>query len=249
MDKGLVCLIVDIDDCKARYLSLDKTMGLEKERDIIFRRIAANMKTNFYNCFYTNYSDSIVFLIEPDVNPMKDFFMKLKKVSDEIRKEIRENSQFTATVGIGSFKASVMDIYISFIEAQKAVIIGRTIYGRDNTYIYEDLGVYRILFDICQGEEANSFCNQYLEKLVDYDMMNNCEYTKTLRQLVKNDWNLKKTAEDLFIHYNTMKYRFSKICEIIDLDLNNREDKFKIELCLKLLDISKQSSLFMETSI
>lgn len=249
MDKGLVCLIVDIDDYKERFLSLEKTKGLEEERDALFRRITSNMKKRFYKCFYTNYSDSIVYLIEPDVSPMKDFFIKLKKVSEEIRREIRENSQFTATIGIGSYKESVIDIYISFIEAQKAVRIGRTVYGGDTTHLYDDLGVYRMLFDISHGEEANSFCNQYLGKLMEYDSKNNCEYMKTLRCIVKNDWNLKKTADDLFIHYNTIKYRFSKISEIINLDLNNRENKFMIELCLKLMDISKQYSLYMKTNI
>ncbi|HSH35835.1 helix-turn-helix domain-containing protein, partial [Schnuerera sp.] len=104
-------------------------------------------------------------------------------------------------------------------------------------------------YDISLEDEASSFCNQYLKKLIDYDKENNGEYLKTLGCLVKNDWNLKKTAEDMFIHYNTMKYRFSKIIEIVNLDLNNREDKFKIELCLKLMNMSKQYSLYMKTNI
>lgn len=243
IDKGLVCLIVDIDDYKKRFLSLEKTKGLEGERDALFSRIAAEMKAKFNKCYYTTYSDSIVFLIEQDVESIEDFFIKLKRVSEEIRKKISENSQFTATIGIGDYKESVIDIHKSYIEAQKAVKIGRSIYGKDNTHIYNDLGVYKMLFHICRGEEAENFCRQYLEELIDYDRSNDSEYVKTLEQLVKNDWNLRKTAEDLFIHYNTMKYRFYKICEIIDLDLNNRENKFIIELCLKLLDISKQFPL------
>ena len=190
-----------------------------------------------------------MFLIEPDVNSMEDFFRKLKRISEEVRKEVRENSQFTATVGIGSYKESVIDIYISFIEAQKAVRIGRTIYDKDNTHVYSDLGVYKMLYDVSLEDEANSFCSQYLEKLMNYDRENNGEYLETLGRLVKNDWNLKKTAEDLFIHYNTMKYRFTKISAIVNLDLNNREDKFKIELCLKLMNMSRQYSLYMKTSI
>ncbi|HSH36224.1 PucR family transcriptional regulator, partial [Schnuerera sp.] len=116
MDKGLVCLIIDIDNFKGRFLSLENTKGLEEERDNVFRLITVKMKKSFYKSFYTNYSDSIVFLIEPDVNPIEDFFKKLERVSGEIRNEVRENSDFTVTVGIGSYKKSVTDIYISFIE-------------------------------------------------------------------------------------------------------------------------------------
>lgn len=249
MNKGLVCLIVDIDDFKERFLSLEKTKGVEGERDDIFRLIRIKMKKSFYNCFYTNYSDSIVFLVEPDLYPMEDFFRKLENISKEARKEVRDNSNFTVTVGIGSYKESLIDIYISFIEAQKAVRIGRTVYGKDNTHIYSHLGVYKMLYDISLEDETSRFCGQYLEKLIDYDRENNGEYLETLGCLVENDWNLKKTSEDLFIHYNTMKYRFSKICEIIGLDLDNREDKFKIELCLKLMNMSRQYSLYMKTNI
>ncbi len=249
MDKGLICLIVDIDNYKERFLSLEKTDGLEEQRDNVFRLITRKMKKSFYKCFYTNYSDSIVFLIEPDVEPMEDFFKKLERISREVRQFVKENSQFTVTIGIGSYKESIIDIYISFIEAQKAVRIGRTIYDEDNTHIYSNLGIYRMLYDISLEGEANSFCSQYLESLMEYDKQNNGEYMETLERLVKNDWNLKKTAEDLFIHYNTMKYRINKISQIVKIDLNSREDKFKIELCLKLMNMSKQYSLYMKTNI
>lgn len=239
MDKGFVCLVVDIDEFKERFLSLDKTKGLERERNNIFRLIKKRMKKSFYKSFYTNYSDSMIFLIEPDVCSMENFFKKLEKVSEEVRKEVRENSKFTVTIGIGSYKESLVDIYISFREAQKAVKIGRTIANKDSTHVYSDLGIYKMLYDISLKEDAGNFCDRYLKDLIIYDAENNGEYLKTLEYLVKNDWNLKKTSEDLFIHYNTMKYRFNKISEISKLDLSNREDKFKIEFCLKLMNMSR----------
>jgi purine catabolism regulator len=39
------------------------------------------------------------------------------------------------------------------------------------------------------------------------------------------------------------------ISEIVNLDLNDSEDKFKIELCLKLMNMNRQYSLYMKTSI
>ena len=135
------------------------------------------------------------------------------------------------------------------MEAQKAVRIGRTVYEKDNTHIYSDLGVYKMLYNLSLEDDANKFCGKYLQSLIDYDIENNSEYIKTLRSIVKNDWNLKQTSEEMFIHYNTIKYRFSKICEIVNLDLNSREDKFKIEFCLKLMDMSNQYSLYMKTKV
>jgi purine catabolism regulator len=106
-----------------------------------------------------------------------------------------------------------------------------------------------MLYNLSLEDDANKFCGKYLQSLIDYDIENNSEYIKTLRSIVKNDWNLKQTSEEMFIHYNTIKYRFSKICEIVNLDLNSREDKFKIEFCLKLMDMSNQYSLYMKTKV
>ncbi|SKC36727.1 PucR family transcriptional regulator [Maledivibacter halophilus] len=249
IDKGLVCVIVDIDNFKEKFISIKKTKKLEQERDNIFYLATTIMKGNFHQCFYTTYSDSIVFLVEPNINPIENFFKKLKGIGEELRKTVRDKSSFTVTIGIGNYKESIIDVYISFVEAQKAARIGRAIYEKDKTHIYSDLGAYKMLYNLSLKEESNRFCREYLQSLINYDIENGSKYIDTLSCLVKNDWNLKQTAEELFIHYNTMKYRFSKITEMVGLDLNNREEKFKIELCLKLMNMSKQYSLYMKTNI
>ena len=80
INKGLVCLIVDIDNFKEKFISLENTKKLEEERNKIFDLAISKMKRNFYQCLYANYSDSIVFLVEPDIKPMEAFFNKLEKV-------------------------------------------------------------------------------------------------------------------------------------------------------------------------
>ncbi|WP_333638491.1 PucR family transcriptional regulator [Tissierella praeacuta] len=249
IENGLVCLIVDIDNFKEKFMSLKNTQELENEKNKIFSLANSKMRRSFKQCFYTIYSDSIVFLVEQDIGSMEDFFEKLEKVSEEIREEVKENSKFTVSIGIGTYQESIIDVYISFVEAQKAVRIGRTVYEEDKTHIYSNLGVYRMLYNLSLEDDAHSFCEEYLKKIIDYDIENNSEYMNTLRTIVKNDWNLKQTSEEMFIHYNTIKYRFSKICEIMNLDLNNREEKFKIEFCLKLMNMSSQYSLYMKTKI
>ena len=249
IENGLICLIVDIDNFKEKFITLENTQELESERDKIFRLSNFKMKRSFKQCFYTIYSDNIVFLVEPDEKPIENFTKRLENVAEELRREIKENSKFTVSIGIGTYQESIIDVYISFVEAQKAVRIGRTVYEKDKIYSYSKLGVYKMLYNLSLEEDTSRFCSEYLQNLLDYDNENNSAYMETLKTIVKNDWNLKQASEEMFIHYNTIKYRFNKICEIIDLDLGNREDKFKIELCLKLMNMSKQYSLYMKTKI
>lgn len=246
MEKGLICLIVDIDNFKEKFVSLENVKSLTEESQDIFRLITINMKRVFKQSFYTIYSDSIVFLIEPNMESIPDFFKRLDKVSKELRNDVKENSNFTVTIGIGTYKESITDIHHSFTEAQRAVKIGRTIHEIDHTHIYSDLGVYNLLYNLSLEDDTKGFCSEYISVLMKYDREHNLEYMDTLSLLVENDWNLKQTSKDMFVHYNTIKYRFSKICNILDLDLNNREDKFKIEFCLKLMSMNNKYPLYMK---
>jgi purine catabolism regulator len=249
MENGLICLIVDIDNFKEKFISLENIKGLTEESQNIFRLITISMKKVFKQSFYTIYSDSIVFLIEPDTKAIPDFLKKLREVAKRLREDVKANSKFTVTIGIGTYKESITDIHYSFTEAQRAVKIGRTIYEIDHTHIYSDLGVYKILYNLSLEEDTKKFFSEYISVLMKYDKEHNLEYMDTLKTLVKNDWNLKQTSEDMFVHYNTIKYRFGKICDILDLDLNNREDKFKIEFCLKLMSMNNKDPLYMKANI
>src|SRR5699024_12058135 len=126
-----------------------------------------------YKYYYTTYSDSIVFLVEPDIKSKEELFKKLQNISKRIREKVSSYSDFTVTVGIGSYKESILDVYISFVEAQKAVRIGRTIYGNNYTHVYSELGIYKMLYDLSLKEDSSIFCNKYLDELIKYDVENN----------------------------------------------------------------------------
>lgn len=249
IENGIVCLIADIDNFKDKFIYQKDTQNLEDQKNRIFNLVNKRMKSKFKQCFYTIYSDNIVFLVEPERKYSENFANRLKQIAEELKKDVKQNSSLTISVGIGSYQESLTDAYISFVEAQKAIRIGRTVCENDTVHIYSELGVYKILYNLSLEDESIRFCYNYLQGLVDYDNETKSEYIYTLRTIVKNDWNLKRASETMFIHYNTIKYRFIKICEIVNLNLNNREDKFKIEFCLKLMDMRKQYSLYMKTKI
>lgn len=242
-DKGFICLIVDIDNFKEKYISIsnvsaDINKKLEEIKNRIFNVAKLVMKNCFYNCYYASFSDYMVFLIEPDNNIMDQFIKKIKHASDIVRDKVRENTGFTVTIGIGNYKENLLDVNLSFIEAKKAVRISRLINKEDSTVIYSEMGAYKLLYKITVDQEMKEFCDEYLWPLIDYDRENNTEYIRTLRALVDNDWNLKATADKLYIHYNTMKYRFEKICEILNINLKDKENKFSMELALKLMSMA-----------
>lgn len=236
LEKGLFCLIVDIDDFKEKFIHLEEdTNLLNEQRNRIFQRAINIIKKSFpLQILYTSFSDSIVFLIEFSYDNNLSFIKTIKRVSDEVRERIKNHSSYTVTVGLGEYKHSLKDIHLSFNEAKQAVKIGRIINERNQTVYYEELEAYRVLISAAQTQEAKAFSNRYLQELKQYDLKNQTSLIKTLDCLVNNDWNMKDAANDLYIHYNTIKYRVQNIKDITGLNINDREQKFKVELYFKL---------------
>lgn len=239
-DNGNIVAIFDIDNYKSEYLNLknkNHSRTLENARENIFSFIRKGLKNYYSNAVYTTFSDSIVFIIKPSSKKLDDSKELLRNVSDEIRKEVFDKFNFTITVGIGSYKKSPQDIYLSYNEAKKSIKFGRNISNNDITIFYEELGLYKLFDSLSNQEAIKEFYSSYIGKLIEYDKKNNTDFLTTLKYLVKNDWNLKTTADEIYIHYNTMKYRFNRISEILGMDLKESEGKLNIAVALKLLQI------------
>lgn len=239
-DTGIISVIVDIDNFKIHYLKIkDKKMNysLESTKLIVFKSAIKILKQYFKEVPYTTFNDSLVLLIKPIYEDKLKFFNKLKEICKEINANILKKTNFTATIGTGNYEPSVMNSYISYKNAQMAVKLGRIIYKCNKVISYDELGVYKLLSLIYTSNEAKEFYLSNLYKLIDHDKKNNADLLNTLYNLVKNNWNLRVTSKKMYVHYNTIKYRFNKINELLNVDLRNSEERINIIISLKLMEM------------
>jgi purine catabolism regulator len=241
-DKGVRGVIVDIDDYKAQYLKIRHKRyndTLESIRQKIFKIVINIMKESSDQIVYTTFSDSIVFLVDPIDKSKKKAAERLKKIGDQIRKSISKINNFTVTIGIGNFKSNIMNINDSYQEAQKAIKLGRMIYKGDTVIFYDQLGVYSLFSKVCETDEGRSFHISKLKKLIYHDKKFNTNLLSTLECIIENDWNLSAASKEMYIHYNTIKYRFQKIGEILESDFQDVEHKLEIMIAMKLYKMTK----------
>ena len=59
---------------------------------------------------------------------------------------------------------------------------------------------------------------------------------QALLSLAKSGFNHKKTAERLKVHLNTLRYRLSHASELLELNLDDPDTKFRLQLAARLLD-------------
>jgi purine catabolism regulator len=241
-ENGLSAVFVIIDDFKEKNSKVShkkEIASLEMMRESIFDVCKKIMQNNFNNVLFTNLSDSITLLVEPQTLKLDNFRYKLTSAADAMRKTVHDKYEFTLTIGIGEYRHSIKDVYLSYQEAQNAAKIGKTLYKRNRTVFYCDLGVYRLLNTICNTPEATDFCNASIGLLKEHDQKYGSDLYQTLICIKKCDWNLKIAAAKLYLHYNTVKYRFKKIQEIMDVNLEDSEARFVVSMSIKLLQMTE----------
>ena len=106
---------------------------------------------------------------------------------------------------------------------------------------YSELGIYKLLDKIKDDAYVEKFSEDCLKKLLFYDLSNNSDLYKTLEELVRYNWNLKETAENMYVHYNTMKKRYHKIQEILGVSFENPGVKMEVEFAVKIKLISEKN--------
>lgn len=238
-------MVVDIDNFKDEYIKmgsddavLDLNKDLDSKRDEIFNSVRGIVKSYFVDSVYAVMSDSIVFILHTDESTIDDFDRILKLCSQEIRTIIRDRYDFTLTVGIGDHKNDIMNVHHSYKEGQMSIKVARVLYKKNSSMFYNELGVYRVLYSIYQDDDVRNFCMSKIGKIIEYDIEHESNLLETLIQISQNDWNLRDTSKSMFMHYNTIKYRYKKISSIVGGDLSDYDFRLNISLALKIYQMN-----------
>lgn len=237
--KGDFCVfLVGIDDFKNRFASLSQAKNgdrLNRMATGIFEAALDLFPANGLSVIDTFFSDHAVFIMNEIGAEAKD---RIGACIDDIHRMAREKFGCTVTVAAGGTEKSRMGIYKSYREAKRALKIAGIAYGPGSTAFYGDLGMYQFLDQVKDAPGVVSFYRGSLGRLFEYDRDKKGELVRTLTALIDNDWNLKQTAKACFFHYNTVKYRYHKIEEILGTDLSATSAKLNLELAVRLYRMS-----------
>ena len=135
--------------------------------------------------------------------------------------------------GVGRLKKSYEEIRQSQQEAQHSLSINSRS-NEKNLLFYEDLGIYTLLFHEGMEGEMADFSRSALGPLEDYDDRMKSQLFETLEAYFKTGGNLKEMSREMFLHYNSVLYRLGRIKEILDVDLEDEDQKLNLAIALKI---------------
>jgi len=125
----------------------------------------------------------------------------------------------------------------AFDEARTALAAAHR-FGGDGIYLYEELGIARLLLGSGDAPDLQAFVREVTGPLIDYDSKNDGSLLRTLRAFFDADCSQRTAAERLFVHHKTLRYRLGRIQQLTGLDLGHHEDRMRADLALRLLQVN-----------
>jgi sugar diacid utilization regulator len=144
--------------------------------------------------------------------------------------------EWPVTVGIGSQCKAPREIARSYAQARRAAEVALRFGRRGEVVTFEDLGFYRLLFQISDRNELRAFVDQVLGPLLEYDQKHRTDFVQTISTYLTNNNSLQATAKELYVHVNTAAYRLQRIQTITGLDLSKTEDCLLARVALMILE-------------
>jgi sugar diacid utilization regulator len=186
---------------------------------------------------------------EPDavVSPQHDELVVIVPASDDPRRGPKELgraaiahastlfSSWSLTVGIGGPCQEPTEVATCYGQARRAVEAAQRFGRRGEVVAFEDLGLYRLLFQVANPAELDGFVEQVLGELIAYDSRHQADFVLTLDSFLRNNASPQATARELAVHVNTVSYRLQRIRTISGLNLDQAEDRLLAGVALKII--------------
>lgn len=124
-------------------------------------------------------------------------------------------------------------LYKQALDTQKITAL----FDEANTiYSYRDIGIYQLFVE---SNNLTHFEKYVPSSLLDLNQ-NHPDLIETLKIFLDANQNYKATADSLFVHPKTVRYRMDKIKQSISIDFHNAEELLQINIGLRLLKMLQQ---------
>jgi sugar diacid utilization regulator len=169
---------------------------------------------------------------------------EVRRAADAIGRELRSALHgFTFAIGHSRSAPDPVDLYRAGNEAILAANVAEGRPGDDaeapSVLAFEDTGAYRLLLPAMSEDaaELQRFYAETLAPLVAYDEQYETDLVQTLETFLDADGNVAGTAQRLFTHRHTVRYRLERVRDLTALDVSSTDGREKLGLGLKAMRV------------
>jgi DNA-binding PucR family transcriptional regulator len=168
----------------------------------------------------------------------------VRRVADAVGRELRTALHgFTYAIGHSRPAGDPVDLYRAGNEALLAANVAEAGPGEEDdgpsVLAFEDTGAYRLLLPAMSEDaaELQRFYAETIAPLVAYDEQYETELVQTLETFLDADGNVAGTAQRLFTHRHTVRYRLERVRDLTGLDVSSTDGREKLGLGLKAMRV------------
>ncbi|WP_062234458.1 PucR family transcriptional regulator [Fictibacillus sp. FJAT-27399] len=134
-------------------------------------------------------------------------------------------------IGFGE-KCFLWEVQRSYLEAKKSIMIGMRMEKHGKVFMFKEIEMFQMLLDAADYINMDTFVEKKIGMLCQHDKENGTDLVSTFYYYLASGGSLIHTANHLFIHRNSVKYRMNKIRDIVGIDLENFRERFVYYCCL-----------------
>jgi PucR family transcriptional regulator, purine catabolism regulatory protein len=161
-----------------------------------------------------------------------------KRTAGAVLRELEAGlPRFTITVACSRHAGDPADLHRAGAEALLAANVAE---ARGLAELsFEETGAYRLLLPAMSEDpaELEGFFAETVAPLAAYDEQYETELVRTLETFLDADGNVAGTAERLFTHRHTIRYRLERVKELTSLDVSSTDGRERLSLGLKAMRV------------
>ncbi|MDD3654970.1 MAG: helix-turn-helix domain-containing protein, partial [Desulfotomaculaceae bacterium] len=176
--------------------------------------------------FTAVHNGAIVLLLETGIDA--------KSLAKAIQERLRMALNETITILISRLLRDLDDIRLGYDELRRSLVIIQRLGKAGSVVAFDELGVYRVLLSVDRSI-LEELTQRALGPLLKDEHKE--ELLSTLNSYLRSGGHQQQTAEECFIHLNTVKYRLKKVAQLLNINLSNPEERFELNFVLHALDV------------
>lgn len=187
------------------------------------RSYAQTLKEYFSECNYpaivSCYGDRIIGFMRNCADDRKKIIEIFERFDKFLQNDLNE---IEYTLNIGETCENISKLQKSFHETSKTNSVLEHINRKNEIVFYDEIGFYRMLMSYENTAPMQQFANEVLSPIIQYEKKTHTQLMETLWAYFECDCNLQRTADKLFSHKNTVKYRLQRVEQLTGKSFTNR---------------------------
>lgn len=186
---------------------------------------------NIRECHTVPFENSYVLFLESE---NENYLKRLlhAQITEQLFEKLWNGEIETLILGIGPVLPGMLGIRDSYSATFKAARVGQKLKSDQFVFFYDKMSTFCELEDFFSGGKGQNFA-KVLDELQNQEMLD------TLITYFESNNSIDETADKMFVHKNTVKYRLNRLQELTGLYLKNPDDNFQLYLAVLAKKLQK----------